>query len=280
MVDFHTHIFPPEVQQRRQDYLRRDATFAEMYADPSARIATADELLESMEQAGIDKSVVLGFAWRDPDLCQQHNDYLLESAARSNGRLVPFCTVQPAAGEAALVEAARCAKVGARGLGELRPMGPGYDLASGTAAALLAEAAHRYGLILLFHTSEPVGHSYPGKEGPGPAEIYRFIRGHTDVTVVAAHWGGGLPFYALMPEVAIALANTYFDTAASSLLYQGRIFPLTAQLVGAQHILFGSDYPLLSQRRQIRLVRESGLSDEEQRWVLGENACRLLGLSP
>ena len=95
IIDFHTHIFPTDVCQYRGDYLRRDPTFAEMYTSPRARVATAEDLLRSMDEAGVDKSVILAFAWRDHELCVRHNDYLLEAAAGSGGRLIPFCMVNP-----------------------------------------------------------------------------------------------------------------------------------------------------------------------------------------
>ena len=50
-------------------------------------------------------------------------------------------------------------------------------------------------------------------------------------------------------------------------------------LARAEHILFGSDYPLISQRRQRQAIEESFRDDEDgRRLVLGENACRLLRL--
>ena len=52
------------------------------------------------------------------------------------------------------------------------------------------------------------------------------------MTVIAAHWGGGLPFYALMPEVREALENVYFDTAASHLLYDATVYRRVIELVG------------------------------------------------
>jgi hypothetical protein len=100
------------------------------------------------------------------------------------------------------------------------------------------------------------------------------------VTVVAAHWGGGLPFYTLMPEVKEALGSTFFDTAATPLLYDPLIYRRAIDLVGADRILFASDFPLLSQGRCLAQVREAGLRAEEERLVLGENARRLLRLPP
>jgi hypothetical protein len=41
IVDFHTHVFPPQVRDRREEYLRRDATFRELYSDPRSKLASA-----------------------------------------------------------------------------------------------------------------------------------------------------------------------------------------------------------------------------------------------
>ncbi len=281
IVDSHTHIFPPRMREQREEYLRRDPAFAEMYASPKARLADADELLASMDEAAIDRSVVLGFAWSELEPCVQHNDYLLEASASSGGRLIPFCTIQPRAGNDALREMERCARAGARGLGELRPDSQGYRLDDGAAAEVLAEAALRHGLVLLFHVSEPVGHSYPGKEGLSLASFYRFLLGHGGQPVVGSHWAGGLPFYAPMPEVRQVLANACVDTAATPLLYEPAIYGQVARLVGAERILFGSDFPLISQRRQRQAVEEAFPADDPARaLILGENARRLLRLEP
>jgi hypothetical protein len=82
-----------------------------------------------------------------------------------------------------------------------------------------------------------------------------------------------------MPEVRETLANVYVDTAATPFLYDPSIYRKVAELVGAERILFGSDYPLISQRRQRQAIEDSFGDDEDaRRLVLGENACRLLRL--
>jgi predicted TIM-barrel fold metal-dependent hydrolase len=124
-----------------------------------------------------------------------------------------------------------------------------------------------------------VGHVYAGKQGMGISALYEFIVEHPAVRVVAAHWGGGLPFYTLMPEVKLALHNTHFDTAATSLLYNPEIYADVSRLVGAGSVLFGSDYPLLSQKRSRERIEASGLPPADIAAILGGNAAQLLGLA-
>jgi predicted TIM-barrel fold metal-dependent hydrolase len=275
IIDFHAHVFPPDICADRTECLRLDPTFALLYAEPNSRLAAAEDLLRSMDEAGIDASVIVNFAWRDPDLCRRTNDYILESAASSNGRLIPFGLFAP--GPGAREEVERCIRLGLRGLGELRPENQGYDLDSTSESALLAEAAGHH-LPLLFHTTEPVGHDYPGKEGQPIDSLYRFIERAPQATVVASHWGGGLPFYSLLRRGHPVLANTYFDTAASRFLYRHEVFRHVVDIIGAEHVLFGTDFPLLSQSRCRKEIEDAPLSDEEKRLVLGGNAQRLLNL--
>ena len=278
VIDFHTHIFPPWSATQRRRRLERDATFAELFADPKARLATAEELIEVMDRDGVANSVAMGIGWTDEGLAREANDYIIDSALRYPERIVGFAAVNPAWGDTAAKEADRCARAGLRGIGELHPSTQGFDLGDRATIAPLMEVVAQHGLIVTTHSSEPVGHEYRGKGSTRPEALWRFARSFPQATVVCAHWGGGLPFYALMPEVAKDIGNVYFDTAASPLLYDGRVFEIVARLVGADRILLGSDYPLLKPRRLIEQVKRASLSEADERAVLGENAASLLGL--
>ncbi len=275
IIDFHTHIFPPEVRENRDEYLRRDVTFAEMYSNPRTPVASAEDLLRSMDESGVDASVVLAFAWKDHDLCVRHNDYFLEWAARSR-RIIPFCMLNPL-NEDCEVEAGRCAAAGAPGLGELRPGNQGWELDE-AAQERLAILARQYGFLLLFHVTEPVGHSYAGKAGFSAGAFYHFALRYPDLPIVGAHLAGGIPFYTHMPEVARAMVNVNVDTAAQPLLYDSAALEYVARSLGPERLLLGSDFPLIAQRRQIEEIRRAIGDPEAQRLVLGANAERLLGL--
>ena len=279
IVDFHTHILPPSFRKRRAAIAERDATFAALFADDGARMATAEELIAAMDEDGVDTSVALGYGWCDPDVARESNDYLLESAERFPGRIVPFCSVHPRWGRAALDEVERCVERGAAGIGELHPTSQRIALGRDRGLAKLMALAAKRELPVVVHGSEPVGHAYPGKGTTHPDALLAFVQRFPETRIVCAHWGGGLPFYALMPEVRASLANVYFDSAASPFLYEPGVFGAVAGTVGIERMLFGSDFPLLRARRVAREAID-GLRAKDAAQVLGGNAARLLGLEP
>jgi predicted TIM-barrel fold metal-dependent hydrolase len=178
--------------------------------------------------------------------------------------------------EAALLEIERCDKAGARGIGEMRPDAQLFNLLDDEVTGPFVKMMRRQKLSLMIHSSEPMGHSYPGKGSVTPDLLFTFISSYPDLTVICSHWGGGLPFYALMPEVKKVLKNVYFDTAATSLLYDTQIFKTVIDLVGAEKVLYGSDFPLIEQGKSVKDIVSLGLADEAD--ILGDNAASLLGI--
>jgi len=277
IIDFHTHVFSPQIKKNRSKYIDSDPGFAILYSGKDAKLATADELIDSMDKEGVDISIIVNIGWTTHELCVETNDYILESVTRYPKRLIGFCSVQPNSYEAAIAEIERCAKEGIRGVGEIRPDMQLFDLRDEEVMEPIVEVLRKHKLILLTHASEPVGHNYPGKGAITPDMLYPFIASFPDLTIVCAHWGGGLPFYALMPEVKQAMSNVFFDTAASPYLYSPQVYNQVIQLVGGDKILFGSDYPLLAQGRLLKEINSLDLPEETKNLILSGNAQRLLG---
>ena len=271
IVDVHVHLFSPEVRRRRERYAAWDPAFGAIYADPRARMAGPEELLEAMEADGVELALVCGFPWQDEGICEQENAFLLETCARFP-RLLPLVTVSARAGERAVQELERCLRAGARGLGEMAPGTYGDRLELEPLLPLL-EALRRWGGLLLVHVNEPVGHAYPGKGRVCLREVERLVMASRGLDLVLAHWGGGLLFYELMPELRRACERVYYDTAASPLLYRPEVFRV-ATMLAPERVLLGSDFPLLRPRRYLEQLE--GLPDEVRRMIAGENARRLL----
>ena len=278
IVDAHTHAFPPEWIADRVNHCRRDRWFGDLYEAPTAKMIDAVELMSAMDCAGVALAIACGWPWLDPGLCREHNDYLADAAHASNGRLAWLGIVAPASPDAA-VETERCLALGASGIGELNADAQGVDIAQpGLLADVVAVliAADR---PLLLHASEPVGHRYPGKGTATPDRLLSFLAANPDLRVVLAHWGGGLPFYELMPEVAALTRNVVYDTAASSYLYRPGVFRTVLDIAGRERVLWASDHPVLGMGKFLQRTRRlAAIHPDERALVMGDNARRVYRL--
>lgn len=273
-IDAHTHLFPPAQAQARDAIASRDAGFAEIYGDPAAAIADAPSLLGALREDGIEAAVALGFAFAGEREVAEQNEYLLAVAAETPRAIVPFATVNPAL-PGWEREARRALDQGARGFGELRPGTQGWA-PLGSEGRRLAALAGEAGAALLWHSSEPVGHRYPGKDGGlSPAELIEVATAAPEVTMVGAHLGAGASFYLSMPEVREAAPNLLFDTAAASLLYDSGTIARFVAAVGVERVLFGSDFPLRRPGTELKGVLD-GLDTATGEAIAGGNARKRL----
>ncbi len=275
ILDAHVHLFPEEFQRQRGRLCELDRAFASVYSDPKARMASSKEILRALDEVEATAALVFGFPWADRGLCKEHNDFVGEACEASRGRLIGLCCVSPSLGEWAVSEAERCLEKGLRGIGEVASYegrGGGYDSPFFRG---VAELLVKKDLPLLLHVTESVGHAYAGKDRTDLWGLYTWIQRNPDLHIVLAHWGGGLFFYELMPEVREACRRVYYDTAASPFLYDPRIYDIALRIAGRDRILLGSDFPLIHPRRYLKEIDSLGLAAEETCGLLGLNAARL-----
>jgi predicted TIM-barrel fold metal-dependent hydrolase len=276
IIDCHTHIFPEEVRKDREAFCKGDEGFSSIYKDSTSKMVGVEDLIASMDESGIDRSVICGFPWSQPDLCSLHNQYLMASASRYPNRLIVFVMLLFSNPDWSGKELDRAVKGGARGVGEIafyRDEMTSKDIHS---MKPILTQMEKQGIPLLLHTNETIGHSYPGK-GRTPLErFYELILSFPNLPIILGHWGGGLPFYELMPEVAKGMANVYYDTAASPFLFSKKIYEIVREIVGIEKIFFGTDFPLISPRRYFKELEESSLSKQDQKKILGLNFSKLI----
>ena len=276
IIDSHCHILPPDFGSRHDDLTARDATYATLFPKPGARFADVETLLRDMDAAGVDHAVAMGFGWTDENLAREVNDYLIRAAAANPDRVTAFASVNPAWGDEAVREAARCLDAGARGIGELHADSQQFDVTDAAVIGPLMTLLKSRNAPVVVHASEPVGHQYPGKGSSTPDRLLQLARNFPENRMVFAHLGGGLPFYAAMPEVGEALRNVWYDTAALTYLYRPSAISAAVTTAGPDRVLFGSDYPLLTHRRVIDCIQSAMLSQDDTDGIMGSNAAFLI----
>ncbi len=276
IIDIHTHIFPDKVRNHREVFFEGEEAFHLLYGSPKAKMVGPEALVETMDEQGVDRSVTFGFPWNSMNTMRMHNDQVLEAAIRFPDRLIPFCCVPIEHPESAS-EVQRCLTAGAKGIGELACYRSRMDDKALDALTGIMECALAFDVPVLIHTNEPIGHAYPGKAAMSLEEIDALLTRFPNNRIVLAHWGGGIFFYGLLKkEMQERFRNVWFDTAASPFLYHSRVYAIAASIVGIEHILFGSDFPLIQPERYRKEMRTSGLEPELMNAVMGENARRLL----
>ncbi|HAK45073.1 MAG TPA: amidohydrolase, partial [Spirochaeta sp.] len=120
IIDIHTHVQPPEVINDRKPFVASEPDFKTLYENPEYRLTGSAEVLEQMDECGVDASAILGFAWRNPELLRKHNDIIITDAAASGNRLIGLTCIYPFAnGNSAADEAGRTLDAGAAGIGEV-----------------------------------------------------------------------------------------------------------------------------------------------------------------
>lgn len=275
IFDFHVHLFSEDVRRSRSNYFS-DRNFKLLYEDSGSKIMDAHGVAGYLDDNNITKSAAMGFAWENPDYCLKQNEYFSETAKEFKGRIYPFGTI-PKGIKNVHEWCVSIKESGLFGVGELAFYSGGVSSADFDFLSSVLNSSSELSLPVCLHVNEPLGHIYAGKYQTSFSELFKIISDYPDAKIILSHWGGGLLFYELMPEVKEKLKNCFYDTAASPYLYEDKIYRSAADITGPDKILFGSDFPLLGIKRYMKGIDEN-LNSEERDLVLWANAVRILGL--
>jgi predicted TIM-barrel fold metal-dependent hydrolase len=284
--DAHVHCYPPEVVADPVGWAKKhkEAHWQHLVTAGPQGWADPEALLRAMDSAGVEKVLLQAWYWEHPETAELQNQWHAEWLNRYAGRFLACAAVHPAMNEIEkTLQAAR--SWGACAVGECLPQVQSPDGWAHPGWQRILDWTTAAGWPFCLHLTESVGHAYPGRVETPLMEIVALFEQHPGQKWLCAHWGGGLPFHSLNPRVRKALRRVWFDTAASPLLYDPRIWRIACDLVGPEKILFGSDFPLrLYPKKQSfpswQLLLEefngSGLTDEEMKAIGRDNLAGLL----
>jgi len=275
-IDAHVHITPPDISAGWEKYAEKEPYFSLLAKSKVNKFADAENVIAMMDKESIDKAVVFGFAFKDFGLCRYVNDYVIEKVKQYPEKLTGF-TVTPACKKAE-AEIERCYKSGLKGVGELFPVGQGFDFDNNSGIKSITGICKNLDIPLLLHVNEPVGHSYAGKTEINFKKLETFISDNMELKIILAHFGGGIFLYESMKEIKEAFKNVYYDTAAAVFLYDYRIYNAVKSLDLCGKLLFGSDFPLLTPSRYLPAFNKSLLCDDDKKIINALNAKKILGL--
>ncbi|MEU7655977.1 amidohydrolase family protein [Micromonospora taraxaci] len=207
---------------------------------------------------------------------------IARAAAEHADVLIPFGSVDPRTGEAALDLATRLIEEdGVRGF-KFHPTVQGFDPSHDEYAPLWG-LLERAGVPALFHTGQTgIGAGTPGGYGlrlglSNPILLDPIAADFPDLQIIMAH--PSVPWQDEALSVATHKHNTWIDLSGWSPKYFPAELVRYANSVLKRRVLFGTDYPLLTPDRWLRDVQATDLKPDVLPGILKDNAARLLGLA-
>ncbi len=252
IIDFHIHPFIT-----KEDYL---SFYPEVFDSPCL-----DMLMGDMDEAGIGCfcGSVVSQKTDDYNKIKADNDKAYKIREILGDRYIPGIHIHPGYISESVAEIERAAALGVGLIGELVPYHHGWDDYSCRGFGEILDAAESPGMTVSLHTMDLM-------------QMQLMAEAHPSVNFVFAHPGE--------PErvdehirVMKACKNVYLDLSGGG-LHRFGILKKLCRDVGAERIIFGSDYPLMNPRMYVNAVLGEHITDEEKELILYKNAKRLLGI--
>ncbi|HLM87388.1 MAG TPA: amidohydrolase family protein [Solirubrobacteraceae bacterium] len=238
--------------------------------DEDGRSLTLAQLLAQLERAGARRACV--FPLHDPERKPSYsvpNDRVLAWAGESEGRLIPFCRLDPT--EDPLTEAERCLAAGAGGI-KLHPRAQDFDF-DGRELDDVFKLAETSSVPILIHA---------GRGLPPLAEgLVDLALRHPGAVLILAH--GAICDQGILTSRLAEHPGVLYDI---SCFFPMDVIELFAR-VPAERIVFASDppygLPATTLYMALRVAAQAGLDEDTTRAVLGGTMAALLdghGLPP
>lgn len=281
IIDFHTHTFPETIAKQVLEKLGKAAGVL------PATNGAASGLAASMKEAGITYSINLPVMTKATQVSSVNQSLLREKEAREAEGILTFGGMHPDY-EDYKNELRSLARSGILGI-KLHPAYQKVDLDDIRMKRIIA-CASELGLVTLIHAGIDIGlydHNYSSV-----AQILAVLKEVQPEKFVLAHMGNwacwdevesdlaGAPVF-LDTAFSIGPLDAYPDVPAgpySRVVLGDEVFLRIARKHGVEQILFATDSPWQPQNRYVERFSGIGLTEEEKKQILGENARKLLGL--
>ncbi len=263
IIDFHTHIFPDALAAKTIPFL------AQRSGIPAATDGTLNGLLHSMEQSGVDRSVILPVVTK-PSQFDSINAYAKSINDQSNGKVLSFGGIHPDCDD----YKGKLDHIKALGLPGIK-IHPDYQgvFIDDLRYMRIIEYANELGLIIVTHAGVDIG--LPEPVHCPPDKMRKILDEIHPEKMILAHYGGWSQWE--MVYEYLAGENVYFDTAFTFDYITEEMFLKIWEKHDHEKILFATDSPWGSMCKNISRVEELPLTLEEKEAIFSGNARKLLG---
>ncbi|MFA5778809.1 MAG: amidohydrolase family protein [Elusimicrobiota bacterium] len=263
IIDFHTHAFPDKLAVSAIAKLTYPSKIKPSFD------GTVSGLLKSMDEAGIEKSVILNIATKPP----QTENIIKWCKEIKSERIIPFASIHPENKKPGdLIK-----KISGEGLPGIKfhPMYQNFYI-DDEKMFFIYEEIVKNNLILLFHIGFDI--AFPDVRSAEIRRLKKVVKKFPELKIVAAHTGG----WRMWDEVLSELAglDIWIETSMTLKYIEDRkIFLEILKRHPSDKIMFGTDTPWSNQLEEVKMMQDlRDISDDLNEKIFSGNAKKLLNL--
>ena len=270
-----------------------------------------EKILDELAKSGVDAVLLCpwvslvryeALAEESLDACQTQNDALCSLAEKHPKRVAALGLIPLQDVPLAIKELERLMKAGLKGVeigthvngvypGDAR-FRPFWEACEALGAFVFIHPVEGGGRAELrdYYMWNVIGNPLETTVAAGHLILSGVMDAYPRLKILLAHGGGTLPYlhgrldrgFQQRPEINKVISRPptdylkqfYFDT----ITHDSIVLKNLVDLVGAEHVLLGSDYPFdMGNENPVELVRSANLGIENEKKILGENAMQILG---
>lgn len=277
IIDAHVHIIRKELINRSisidiEEQQIEKTIFQHKESPEALEKAQINNLLLSMQDAQIDKSIIMGLPWVKSDNCKKDNDFVINNIEKYPEKFIGFGVIQPKDTKTAIKEILRCKDNGLKGI-KIIPNWQGFYLDDLKIMTPIIETISDSNMILLPH----IEHPYRYSKGDMPYNLFNLFANFPNTKIIAAHLGGMLFMYLLYSNTKPLIDNIYFDTSVSASM---KMVKVASDIISEDKLIFGTDYPFNSNHSQkimLNEIKSLDINKTKLEKCLSNNILNLLG---
>lgn len=271
IIDTHSQLMTKEAIATFPSAMLR--SYEQMF--PGFKTLELEDVLADMDQAGVDKAVIVAIDAETVSGYKLPNEVIADSVSRYPERFIGFAGVDPHKGVLAVEELIKSVEV--LGLAGLKFASHLLEMAPNDARMYpVLEKAQQLNLPVLFHTGTHF-HAGARLKYCHPETLDDVAIDFPELKIIAAHFG--FPWFYEALAVVQKNKNVYFNIAgwAPKHIPEYVIRMINGPL--SDKALLGSDFPLISRLRLMKELRELSIKERSLDKLTSENPAKVLGLN-
>lgn len=260
-IDAHCHIYPEKIASRA---VAGTDTF---YGEKSLCFGTAKDLISRGKEAGIDHFIVQSVA-TTPHQVRSINEFIAKEVEEANGLMTGLGTLHPDSDDIK-GDLKHIIELGLKGV-KLHPDIQAFKI-DDYRCLKIYDLCEEQNIPILMHTGDK------RFDYSNPNRLLPILQIYTSLTVVGAHLGG----WSVWDEAVAAfkdLSNFYVDCSSCFGFIEPEKVKQLIKSYGAEKVLFGTDYPMWSPKREIEAFLSLALDESENKCILNMNAKKVFNL--